>query len=100
MVNASCIQLPWLNPSGNTGMPYIDGFRTLRVAAGLKKAVVARTAGISADTVDRIEKHHNSTHETLTAAVHALNTLYYNREGKPLDPLSLITETTAYGGSR
>jgi DNA-binding XRE family transcriptional regulator len=81
-------------------MPYIDDFKTLRERAGQRKSVVAKTAGLSADTIDRIEKHQNSTRPTLAAVVNALNTLHYHRPPNvPLDPDLLITESSRFGST-
>ena len=80
-------------------MPYIDTFRTLRVGPGISISRVAKAAGISRDTIQRIEKHLNAREETLVSAVHALNTLHYKANGGLLDPASLITSTSKYGAA-
>ncbi len=79
-------------------MPYVDSFQTLRERAGQRKASVAREAKLSVDTLDRIEKHQNTTRPTLIAAINALNALYYDKAGRPIDPDAVITEQSSFGG--
>ena len=81
-------------------MPYyINNFRTLRVAAGLTQAAVAKMADLSPDTNGNIEKHKSCGEVTLVAAIHALNKLHYSANGGALDPDKLIIRKSSYGNS-
>ena len=79
-------------------MPFIDEFKTLRVGAGIRVARVAREAGLSEDTVQRIEKHHNVSRVSCVAAIEALNRLYYDVK-KTLVAAELITDYSRKGSN-
>ncbi|WP_128566313.1 helix-turn-helix domain-containing protein [Methylobacterium crusticola] len=78
-------------------MPFIDNFQTLREGAGLRKAEVGEAAKVSADTITRVERHKNSSTETLVKLVNALNDLYYNKKGIPIDAFKVVTQDSKFG---
>ena len=81
-------------------MPFVDDFKTLRIAAGLRMAKVASEAGLSVDTIQRIERHHTVRIESCVAAVEdSLNQLFYNKKGQPLVAAHVVTEYSRFGGN-
>lgn len=76
---------------------YIDNLKTLREGAGIRKTALATAAGVSRDTVTRVEKHHRSTKETCVSIIHALNKLHYSSNGRPLDPEVEISGVSRHG---
>ena len=80
-------------------MPYVDNFKTLRVAAGIRISKLAKEADLSRDTIRRIEKHKNCSEETLVTVVNTLNRLHYGSNGSALDYNKLITKNSRFGGN-
>lgn len=80
-------------------MPYFDTLKTLRERAGIRVSILAKKARVDRGTIARIEKHHNSTPETLHSVINSLNSLHYenNAEG-PIDYETVVTEESKYGG--
>jgi len=81
-------------------MAFVDTFKTLRVGAGLNITKVAKAASLSADTISKIERHINCKKESCHAALNALNDLYYNPKGRPLNVDSLISDKPSTGEGR
>lgn len=80
-------------------MPYFDTLKTLRERSGLKIAVLAKEADVDRSTITRIEKHHNSTPETLHAVINALNALNaLKKHGVTIKYEDVITEKSKCGG--
>lgn len=80
-------------------MPFVDDFKTLRISAGLRIKRVAIEAGLSVDTIQRIERHHTVRAESCVAAIEALNRLFYNQKGHPLVATRVVTEYSRFGGN-
>lgn len=78
-----------------TQMPYFDSLQTIRERAGVRVSSLAKSAGVDRSTITRIEKHHNSTPETLHSIINALNN---NKSVDTLDYEDVVTETSEYGG--
>jgi len=54
-------------------MPFFDSLETVRERAGVRVSTLAKDAGVDRSTITRIEKHYNSTPETLHSIINALN---------------------------
>jgi len=76
-------------------MPYFDSLKTIRERAGIRVSVLAKSAGVDRSTITRIEKHHNSTPETLHSIINALNS---NKSVGNLEYEEVVTETSKFGG--
>ena len=76
-------------------MPYFDSLKTIREHSGIRVATLAKEADVDRGTIARIEKHHNSTLETLHSVINALNTISPNSTIKYED---VITEISIFGG--
>lgn len=76
-------------------MPYFDTLKTSRERKGIRISKLAKEAGLDRSTITRVEKHHNSTPETLHAIVNALNVIDANN---PIEYEDVITEVSKFGG--
>jgi transcriptional regulator with XRE-family HTH domain len=76
-------------------MPYFDSLKTNRERLGIRIAALAKAAGVDRSTVSRIEKHHNSTPETLHAIINALNELGANGR---LSYEDVVSDISKFGG--
>ena len=76
-------------------MPYFDSLKTIRERSGIRVSALAKEAKVDRSTITRVEKHHNSTPETLHSIVNALNSLGCNGTIKYEE---VITETSRFGG--
>ena len=76
-------------------MPYFDSLKTIRERSGIRVAALAKAAKVDRGTVTRIEKHQNSTPETLHSIVNALNFINSSDAIKYED---VITKTSKFGG--
>ena len=76
-------------------MPYFDSLKTTRERSGIRVSALAKEAKVDRSTVTRVEKHHNSTPETLHSIVNALNSIGSNSTIKYEE---VITETSKFGG--
>ncbi|MBC8386231.1 MAG: helix-turn-helix transcriptional regulator [Gammaproteobacteria bacterium] len=83
------------NPHSGETMPYFDSLKTIRERSGIRVSALAKEAKVDRSTVTRVEKHHNSTPETLHSIVNALNTIGSNGTIKYEE---VITETSKFGG--
>lgn len=78
---------------------YYDDLASHRIDAGLRVKELADLAGIDRTTISRVEKHHQSTPETLSKIVTALNDRHYDMRGKTLDFHKVVTKKSRYGGN-
>lgn len=72
-------------------MAYFRDLKTLRVSAGISKAELSRKSGISRDLIDKAEAGGDCMIEKLHTLLNTLDSLYYSKNGKPLNPENHIS---------